>query len=100
MSGLNGLNVTHDTTERLSYWLFAEVSEQRPNYLRAQETMKELCTQCHSRPGIDQVFKDAESVVAATNEKVKSAKEVMEDLRRDGLIGTKPFHDAARFQIL
>src|SRR5262245_18478432 len=73
MSGLNGQKLTHDTTERLSYWLFAEVSEQRPNYLRAQETMKEVCTQCHARPRIDQVFKDAENVVSATNGKVKSA---------------------------
>src|SRR6185436_13291816 len=91
MSGLNGLNVTHDTTERLSYWLFAEVSEQRPNYLRAQEAMKEVCTQCHVRPRVDQVFKEAENVVTATNEKVKAAKEVMDGLRRDGLLGTKPF---------
>ena len=33
ISGLDGLKVTHDPTERLSYWLFAEVSEQRPGYL-------------------------------------------------------------------
>ena len=41
MSGLDGLKVTHDTTERLSYWLFAEVSEPRPGDLAGQTEMKE-----------------------------------------------------------
>ncbi len=98
MSGLNGLNVTHDTTERLSYWLFAEISEQRPNYLRAQETMKELCSQCHARPRIDQVFKEAEEVVQATNEKVKAAREIVEGLRKDGLLGNQPFQTPLDFK--
>src|SRR3569623_26631 len=90
MSGLNGLNVTHDTSERLSYWLFAEVSEQRPNHLRAQETMKEVCSQSHTRPKIDEVFKDAEAVVVATNEKVKASQAIVNSLRKDGPLG-KPF---------
>ena len=35
MSGLNGLGVTHDPSERLSYNLFAEISDKRPQYARA-----------------------------------------------------------------
>jgi hypothetical protein len=97
MSGLNGLNVTHDTSERLSYWLFAEISEQRPNYLRNQEAMKETCSQCHARPRIDQVFREAEDVVKATNEKVKVAKEIMDGLRKDGFLG-KPFQTPLDFK--
>jgi hydroxylamine dehydrogenase len=53
MSGLNGLKVTHDTTERLSYWLATEVSQKRPNYALAQAAMQEVCAQCHTRPVID-----------------------------------------------
>src|SRR5262249_588005 len=34
MSGLNGLNVTHDPSERLSYLLAAEISPKRPNFHR------------------------------------------------------------------
>jgi hypothetical protein len=97
MSGLNGLNVTHDTSERLSYWLFAEISEQRPNYLRNQEAMKETCSQCHARPRIDQVFNEAEDAVKATNEKVKVAKEIMDGLRKDGFLG-KPFQTPLDFK--
>src|SRR5262245_1502006 len=98
MSGLNGLNLTHDTTERLSYWLFAEVSEQRPNYVRGQEAMKEVCSQCHTRPTVDRVYKEAEAVVVATNEKVKAAKEIITGLQKDGLIGKQPFATPLDFQ--
>jgi hydroxylamine dehydrogenase len=98
MSGLNGLNVTHDTTERLSYWLFAEISEKRPNYVRGQETMKDLCAQCHARSHIDQMYKEAEAVVEATNEKVKSVKEIVEGLKRDGLVGKQPFQTPLDFK--
>ncbi len=34
MSGLNGAKVTHDPGERLSYYLFAEVTKKRPNFER------------------------------------------------------------------
>jgi len=97
MSGLNSLNVTHDTSERLSYWLFAEISQQRPNYLRAQETMKEACSQCHARARIDQVFHEAEEVVTATNEKVQAAKDIMDGLRKEGFLG-KPFQTPLDFK--
>ena len=38
MSGLNGMEVTHDPSDRLSYNLFAEVSDKRPNYARLRRT--------------------------------------------------------------
>ena len=36
MSGLNGLKVTHDPSERLSYYLANAITEKRPNYADAQ----------------------------------------------------------------
>jgi len=97
MSGLNSLNVTHDTSERLSYWLFAEISQQRPNYLLAQETMNEACSQCHARARIDKVFHEAEDVVTATNKKVQAAKDIMDGLRKEGFLG-KPFQTPLDFK--
>ncbi len=48
MSGINGLGVTHDPSERLSYYLANAVSEKRPNYAAAQAKMKQICAQCHT----------------------------------------------------
>ena len=97
MSGLNGMNVTHDPSERLSYNLFAEISTKRPNAARAQAAMKDLCRNCHTQPTIDRVYEQAEKIVAATNDKVKTARDIVEGLRKDGLIGNKPFEKPIDF---
>jgi hypothetical protein len=86
MSGLNNLKMTHDTSERLSYLLAAEISDKRPNYAAGQAAMQEVCTQCHTRPLVERVYKEAEAVVKATNEKVKAASDVMAGLRKDGVL--------------
>ncbi len=97
MSGLEGLKVTHDTTERLSYWLFAAVSKKRPNYLRSQTQMKEVCGKCHAAPGVDKFYREAEVVLNATNRKVKRAKAIMDGLRRDKLLTPAPFDEPIEF---
>jgi hypothetical protein len=45
MSGLNGQRVTHDPSDRLSYYLADPITKPRPNHDRAQLAMKQLCTQ-------------------------------------------------------
>ncbi len=97
MSGLNGQHVTHDTSERLSYWLAAEVSERRPNYAEAQAAMKELCSQCHTSPLVDRVYREAEQAVVSTNEKIKAAKEIVTSLRADGVLTAAPFSSPIDF---
>jgi hydroxylamine dehydrogenase len=97
MSGINGMAVTHDPSERLSYNLFAEISEKRPNYARAQAAMKDVCRNCHTQPVIDRVYTQAESVVAATNDKVRAAKSIVDGLRKDKILSTKPFQTPIDF---
>ena len=98
MSGINGRGTTHDPSERLSKYLFAEVTESRPNATRAQAAMKDICTQCHTAPRIERVFADAEAVVKATNEKILSAKEIMDGLHRDGVLAKKPYQQPIDFK--
>jgi hypothetical protein len=97
MSGLNGMNVTHDPSERLSYNLFAEISTKRPNAARAQAAMKDLCRNCHTQPTIDRVYDQAEQIVVATNDKIKATKDVVEGLRKEGLLGKGPFEKPIDF---
>src|SRR3984893_14525485 len=80
MSGLNGLNVTHDPSERLSYNLFAEITKPRENQVRAQEAMQNVCRQCHTQPLVDRIYKEAEAVVASTNDKVQAVRSIVEGL--------------------
>ncbi len=97
MSGLEGLKVTHDTTERLSYFLFAPISTKRPNGDRGQIEMKEVCLKCHTRPRIDAFYVDAEKVLLATNEKVKGATDIVAALRTEGRLTEAPFDESIEF---
>jgi hydroxylamine dehydrogenase len=83
--------VTHDPSDRLSYYLADPITKPRPNRDRAQAAMKQICVQCHTPPLIERVYADAEKVVASTNEKVQAAGDIMAGLRKDGILTSGPF---------
>jgi hydroxylamine dehydrogenase len=91
MSGLNGQKVTHDPSERLSYYLADPITKPRPNHDRGQAAMKQICVQCHTPPLVDRVYAEAEKVVATTNERVQAATDIMTALRKDGVLTGTPF---------
>ena len=97
MSGINGLGVTHDPSERLSYYLANAITERRPNYVQAQAKMKQVCSQCHTAPLIDRVYKQAEQVVQSTNERVQAAQDLVNGLRKDGVLTGAPFSQPIDF---
>jgi hydroxylamine dehydrogenase len=97
MSGLEGARMTHDTTERLSYFLFAPVSQKRPHGDHGQLEMKDLCLKCHTTPRVDTYYENAEAVLLATNEKVQGALAVVAALRAEGLLTPKPFDEPIEF---
>jgi len=97
MSGINGLGITHDPSERLSYYLANAISEKRPNYAQAQAKMKQVCSQCHTPATIDRVYTQAEVVVQNTNQKVSDAKALVDSLRSQGLISGPPFSQSVDF---
>lgn len=97
MSGLEGQRVTHDTTERLSYWLFAEISEQRPTYGQGQTQMKEVCLACHTTGHVERFYDQAEAVLRDTNRKVADGMAIVAGLRQDGLLTPAPFDEPIEF---
>jgi hydroxylamine dehydrogenase len=97
MSGINGLGVTHDPSERLSYYLANAITDKRPNYAAAQAKMKQVCLQCHTTPTVDRVYNQAEQVVVNTNLRVKSAQDLMAGLRKDGVLTGPPFSQPIDF---
>jgi hypothetical protein len=98
MSGLEGQHVTHDTTERLSYFLFADVSEKRPTYAQGRDNMQETCLKCHAKTQVDQFYADAEEVLLKTNENVKEVRDLMQALRDEGLLTPQPFDEPIEFE--
>jgi hypothetical protein len=97
MSGIEGMKLTHDTTERLSWYLFAPVSTKRPNADRGQNEMKDVCTKCHTRSRIDAFYAAAEHVVDDTNRKVKAATDLVATVRAAGRLTPAPFDEPIEF---
>ena len=97
MSGINGLGITHDPSERLSYYLANAITEKRPNYATAQAKMKQVCAQCHTPTIVDPVYERAKKTVQATNEKVSAAKAIVDSLRKDGVLSGPPFSQPIDF---
>ena len=91
MSGINGQKVTHDPSDRLSYYLADAITKPRPNKERAQAEMRQICGQCHAVSLVERVYTDAEKVVANTNARVQEAQDVMMALRKDGVLTGAPF---------
>jgi hydroxylamine dehydrogenase len=97
MSGINGLGITHDPSERLSFYLANAITEKRPNYAAAQAKMKQVCSQCHTPALIDRVYSQAEQVVQVTNDRVHFAQDLMNTLRKDGVLSGPPFSQPIDF---
>jgi hydroxylamine dehydrogenase len=97
MSGINGLKVTHDPSERLSWYLANAVTEKRPNFIRAQANMKQVCMQCHTPAVVDRVYVQGEAVITSTNAHVLAAKVITDGLRKDGILTGPPFSSPVDF---
>lgn len=97
MSGINGMKVTHDPSERLSYYLADAISKKRPNYMMAQVNMKQICNQCHTKPLIDRIYSQAENVLNTTNQRVTEAKSIIDNLHVSGALPNKPFQNPIDF---
>ena len=97
MSGIDGLGVTHDPSERLSYYLANAITAKRPNYAQAQAKMKQICSQCHTAPLIDRVYGQAEQIVQSTNQRVQAAQDLVNGLRKDGVLTGAPFSQPIDF---
>ena len=97
ISGFGNQGTTHDVGQRLSKFLFAAVSDNRPNAFDGRNAMKSICANCHSNPFIDEQYAQADSVTAYVNSKVGEASEIMRGLVKDGIISTEPFANSISF---
>ena len=91
MGALEHIASTHDTTERLSYYLFSAVTDKRPNALLGQQHMQEVCLQCHTTPRIEKFYSDAEKVIASTNDLVRQSQAIMKRLYDEHLLKPDTF---------
>lgn len=97
MSGFGGQSTTHDVGERLTWFLFASVSERRPSWQDNQIRMKGVCGECHNSNFIDAFYEDGDALVGAINEWVLQSREIIKPLQDNGLMTAEPFDEPIDF---
>ncbi len=97
LSGFGGQGTTHEVGTRLSKFLFAAVSADRPDAARNRLAMQQVCENCHSQPFVLDAYRRADSVTAFVNAHVQQASDLLSALIRDGVITAKPFATGISF---
>jgi len=93
MSGFGGTGTTHDVGERLTWYLFAPVSELRPNADGNRVRMQTVCLECHNEGFIDDFYSDGAAATLSVNEWVLESREIMQPLVDAGLLTPEPFDE-------
>ncbi len=90
-SGFGATGTTHDTGDRLTWFLAAPISERRPGWQDNMIRMQSVCLECHNRNFIEGFYTDADAATEAINALVRESDAILAPLKEAGLITAEPF---------
>lgn len=96
-SSFGGTATTHDAGDRLSWYLFAPISERRPGWQDNAVRMQTVCLECHNKNFIASFYTDADKLVLRVNELVEEGNAVVKPLRDAKLITDVQFDEMIEF---
>jgi len=96
-SGFGRTGTTHDVGERLSWYLFAPISERRPAWQDNRARMQNVCRSCHNENFIEDFYAAADRATEAVNAWVRESDEIVRPLRERGLMTEEPFDQPIDF---
>lgn len=76
MSGFGASGTTHDVGDRLTWYLFAPISERRPTWQDNAVRMQAVCQECHNNEFIEEFYLTADLATEAVNERVRESDEM------------------------
>jgi len=91
ISGFGTASTTHDVGDRLTWFLFASVSERRPGWQDNAVRMQGVCLECHNSTFVDDFYADADRATEQVNQWVLESREVVAPLQEAGLMTAEPF---------
>ncbi len=97
MSGFGATGTTHDVGDRLTWFLFAPISERRPSWQDNQVRMQNVCQECHNIDFIETFFEDADKATEKVNAWVEESDQIMAPLKEQGLVTADPFDEPIDF---
>lgn len=97
ISGFGASGTTHDVGDRLTWYLFAPISDRRPSWQDNKVRMQNVCLECHNPNFIDEFYAAADAGTEAVNEFVRESNEVIQPLRDNNLLTDAPFDEPIDF---
>jgi hydroxylamine dehydrogenase len=97
MSGFGANGTTHDVGDRLTWYLFAPISERRPSWQDNRMRMQGVCRECHSNDFIETFYADADLATKAVNDWVLESRRIVAPLQEKGLMTDAPFDESIDF---
>ncbi len=96
-SAFGGVSASHDIGERLTWYLFASISERRPDWQENQARMQSVCRQCHNDNFIEEFYADADKATEAVNDWVAESNTIIADLKASDLLTEATFDEPIDF---
>ena len=97
-SGFGASGTTHDVGDRLTWYLFAPISERRPSWQDNATRMQNVCRECHNQNFIDDFYTTADQATQAVNAWVKQSDDMMAQLSSKGLLTATQFDEPIDFE--
>jgi hypothetical protein len=97
MSGFGASGTTHDIGDRLTWYLFAPISQRRPSWEDNQIRMQNVCLECHNQNFVDDFYTAADKATEAVNAWVKQSDDMIQPLKDQQLLTSAPFDEPIDF---
>lgn len=97
MSGFGATGTTHDVGDRLTWFLFASISKQRPNWQDNRARMQSVCRECHNETFISDYFSTADAATQQVNTWVQASNDLIAPLQKQNLIDTSNYDEPIDF---
>lgn len=97
MSAFGSAATTHDVGERLTWYLFAPISERRPGWQDNRLRMQGVCLRCHNENFITGFYEDADLATEKVNAWVRESDELVQPLKDQNLLTAAPFDEPIDF---
>ena len=96
-SGFGTTGTTHDVGDRLTWFLFAPISERRPAWQDNAVRMQAVCRECHNERFISAFYEDADAATESVNTWVRESDALVAPLKAKGLLSAEPFDEPIDF---
>ncbi len=93
MSGFGTSGTTHDVGDRLTWYLFAPISDRRPSWQDNKVRMQGVCMECHNQEFLDAFYTAADKATERVNEWVKQSDDMIAPLQTQNLLTAAPFDE-------